>query len=236
MKGYRILAVFKKQAMDIPYMRGILIQFFIYPLFLSLFQFSQSEQTKMLIMSIMATFFIGSSPILIVSSIIREDKYSGALKSMMLASVRPLEYMIGTGLVLLIVAIPTSMILGFMAGYPLLKYLYFIAILMVGITLTTIIGCSISMQASNGTNAMTMLSLLSMANGFIPVLEMIYPSTYNVTKFWYTQQIKRIIIMLYTEFDETTKYGFLIVGINMVVILFLFVLSYRKNRVFKEIS
>lgn len=237
MKLRRIQASFRKQMMDTGYIRSILIQFLIYPVFILLFSYGKAQEAsgiKMMIVSVMSSMFIGISPMMMINSIMREDKASGALKTLMLSSVRPMEYMIGSSLFLFLTSVVTSVLIGLIGGFPGVKLFFFILLMMLGSILTIIVGCAIALGGGSQANATLIIITLSMMNGMLPLLEIFYPAIGNVTRFWYTEQIKRMISSLYTGALKELSTGFQIIFANLFVFIVLMILMYRKSRMFEE--
>ena len=226
----KMFAVLKKQTMDTGMLRSVALQFLFYPLILLLF--SDSENAKTAVLSALAPMFIGSSPMLTVNSIMREDKSTGTLKALMLASVRPTQYMAGVGLFLIMTSAVASLLIGLLGGFEGLFLILFVAIMLMGSVSTILLGSAFSMRGGYRANAVTFIVVLSTLNGMIPILETVYPFVYKVTQFWYTQQIERAISLLCADTTVGLGHSALIIGFNLVVFLFALVFSYRNNRIF----
>ena len=145
MKLRKIIAIFKKLIMDTAYNTNILIQFLIYPLIIFLFIFiipSDTVLPKMSLVMTLSTMYTGMMPILIVSNIIREDKYTNTLRMMIMSTVKPQEYLIGINAYILFVSLISSFIIGIVGGFDGLRLLLFIGILISGIVTSILLGRS----------------------------------------------------------------------------------------------
>ena len=231
------LAVFCKQWLDSSTVKSIVVQVLFYPAILLLFSFGDSfreESTHLAVLSAIAPVFIGSSPMLTVNSLIRDDKYSGALRALLLASVRPKEYMTGICLFMLVISAITSVLIGLTGGLPLQALPLFILAMTLAALLTVLLGCAASLKGANISNAAVLLSVFSLVNGMLPILETVYPAIHVITRFWYTQQIKDIIVNLCAGHTESLLLAFCIIGMNLLLILVALFFIYRKSRLFEN--
>ena len=230
------LAVFRKQWLDSSTVKSIVVQVLFYPAILLLFSFGDSfreESTRIAVLSAIAPIFIGSSPMLTVNSLIRDDKYSGALRSLMLASVRPKEYMTGVSLFMLVISVISSVLIGLAGGLLMQALPLFILAMTLAALVTVLLGCAASLRGANISNAALLLSVFSLVNGMLPILETVYPAIHVITRFWYTQQIKDIIVNLCAGHTETLLLAFCIIGMNLLILVALFFI-YRKSRLFEN--
>lgn len=234
MKLRRIKAVLKKQFADKGGLKALMFQLLSYPLIILLFSFSLKAEAKYSIVAAITPLFFGSAPMLTVNNLIREDRTSGALRAMMLASVRPLEYMAAIGCYMLITMGLTSVIIGIISGLTGLKLIYFVAATTTGVLLTVMLACVFSLRKNDGANSVMLINVVSIINGIIPLLDLFYPSVNVVTKFWYTKQVKTVITSLYTDSIDGLLFAFSVIAVNLAVFIAIFVIAYRKNRIFAQ--
>ena len=233
MRPRNIMAVAYKQMLDTSAVKSIIAQFLLYPALVLLFTVGRDSTARMTLVSVLSPMFIGSSPMLTVNSLIREDKHSGALRAMMLASVRPGEYVSGVSLFLFCVSALATVLIGLVSGLPLRMLPWFVLAMVLCAILTILLGCAASLRTANQSNAVLFISAFSLINGMIPVLEIMHPAVRFVTRFWYTQQIKDIIVQLYSGSADAVAFGFGIIGFNFVLILTTLFFTYRKTRLFE---
>ena len=233
MRIRNIVAVTYKQWLDASSVKSIVAQFLLYPALLLVFSIGRDTSARMLMLSILAPMFIGSSPMLTVHSLIREDKTSGALRAMMLAAVRPGEYMAGVSGFLLGISALSSVLIGILSGLPPRALLLFTPTMILASLLTLLLGCAASLHAANQSNAVLFITVLSLLNGMIPVLETVHPAIHPITRFWYTQQIRDMILSLSLGQTETLPLAFGVIGVNLAVILLALTIAYRRTRLFE---
>lgn len=234
MKLRRIKAVYKKQFFDKTSLRSMLFQSLIYPLMAIMFSISGDESEKLLMVSTLTPMFVGSSPMLTVNNLVREDKNGGSLRALMLASVRPLEYITAVALFMLTVSGITALLMGLAGGIGGIEILYFFAASMLGCLLTVLLACAVSFRNNNSANSIMLINVLSLANGFIPLIGIYYPSATAVTKYWYTQQVKDIMFSIFTGETQDLALSFGVMIATLLVFLALFIISFRKNRIFSQ--
>lgn len=234
MKLRRIKAVYKKQFADKNALRSVVFQSVIYPLMAMMFSLSGDESEKFIMVSTLTPMFVGSSPMLTVNNLVREDKNGGALRALTLASVRPLEYILAIALFMLSISGATTLLMGVVGGMDGIGLMYFFLSTMLGCLLTVMLACSISLRKNSRTNAVMFINLISILNGFVPLIGMLYPSATVVTKYWYTQQVKEVIGSIYSGNTQGLWFSFGVIIASLVIFTLLFVVSYRKNRIFSQ--
>ena len=184
--------------------------------------------------STLTPMFVGSSPMLTVNNLVREDKNGGSLRALMLASVRPLEYITAVALFMLTVSGATALLMGLASGIGGIELLYFFAASLLGCLLTVLLACAVSFRNKSSANSIMLINILSLANGFIPLIGTFYPSANAVTKYWYTQQVKDIILSIFTGETKDIALSFGVMIATLTVFLALFIISFRKNRIFSQ--
>ncbi len=212
----------------------MLFQSLMYPVLVLLFSLSEDESTKFAMVSTLTPMFVGSAPLLTVNNLVREDKNTGALRALTLASVRPLEYITAISLFMLSISGVTSILMAIAGGIAGIEAIYFFAASMIGCLLTVMLGCSISLRRNGRTNAVMFINIISILNGLIPMLELFYPSVTTVTKFWYTQQVKNIIVSIFAEDMQGLPFSFGVIIATLALFSAAFVFAYRKNKIFSQ--
>ena len=237
MKLRRIRAVFKKQIMNMSQNGGILMQFFLYPVITGVMVLVQPVDAvfaKVSLVMTMATIFTGMMPIMTVNSIISEDKWGNSLRMLIMSTVKPPEYLIGITAYILFVSLVSSLVFGLIGGFGGFALLLFVGIIMSGIITTLILGSAMAIQGARKAGTGTLITIVSLLNGILPVLGMSNQAIANISKFWYTQQIRELMGDLYGNYFGNLWYRFIIIGANFVVFLILFMISYKSNRFYGE--
>ena len=230
------VAVFKKQIFDTVYNKILLFQFLFYPLFTLLFLFSPAgvDQSKMTIVMLMSAMITGMAPIITINNIIQEDKRIGALRMLILSNVKPFEYLVGVTFYITCLSFVTSVFLGAIAGFSFFNFGLYLGGMLLGIIATVFLGSAMAGQAKNGASASLFVVIISMMNGFVPILATFYPAITNVTRFWYTQAIADIIGDLYDGFYGNLPIRFLTILCNALFFFAFFVVSFKRNKLIDE--
>ena len=168
------------------------------------------------------------------NSIIREDKWGNSLRMLIMSTVKPPEYLIGITAYILFVSLISSLVFGLIGGFVGFALLLFVSICMAGIITTLLLGSAMAIQGAKKAGTGTLVTIVSMLNGILPVLGMFNQNISTISKFWYTQQISELIGDLYGNYFGNLWYRFTIIGANFVVFLILFMFSYKNNRFYGE--
>lgn len=234
MKWNRINAIFIKQFADTAHNKGIIIQFLAIPIILVLLLLSlPSDQinNRITIVMVMSTTFTGMMPILTIYNIIKEDKMQNTLRVLIMSTVKPIEYLVGTTGYILVVSLINSSIFGLLGGLGGLKLLAFIVVLMMGIATTLVFGSAMAMYSASRTGSGGLIMIVSMLNGILPLLGLFNESIQKYSKYLYTYQINNMLGDIYGGYFNWNR--ILIVAINFIIFFSLFVLSYKNNRFYE---
>lgn len=235
MKFRRIKAVFKKQMMNTSHNFGLLIQFSIYPILMLIVVLSTKqfgENGRMQVAMWVSTLFVGQTPLLAIYNSIREDQATRALRMLIMSTVRPVEYFIGINSWMLLLSLFDALVFGILGGFSGLKLVIFVTGLMLGVLTTLMLGSLLSIAIKgSGQIVIGCISIISLANGLLPMLASVNKFILKITKFWYTQQVMDIMGDLNGDFYGNFYYRFIIIGANLILFTTLFVVFYRRNKV-----
>lgn len=234
MKWQRIKAVFIKQIADTAHNKGIIIQFFAFPMIMVLLLLalpSANIESKINIVMVMSTTFTGMMPILTVYNIIREDKIQNTLRVLIMSTVKPLEYLIGITGYILFISLINAFVFGLLGGLSGFKLLAFIGVLMLGIGTTLVFGSAMAMHSTSRGGTGSLIMLVSMLNGIIPLLGLFNESVQKVSRYLYTYQINNMLGDIYGNYFNWNRV--IIVCINIIIFFILFMLSYKGNRFYE---
>ena len=131
-----IKAIFTKQVLDIFKNREVLIQFVLFPLV----AFAMTELVAKgndnipdnMFILMMSSVFVGMSMILTMASIIAEDKERKSLRVLVIAGVKPHEYLLGTGGAIFAASVLVSAVFGFMGSFTAGEFGRFMLLMMLG--------------------------------------------------------------------------------------------------------
>ena len=234
MKARRIKAIFKKQMLNTSQNIGILIQFSIYPILMLaivLFFNQLSDAGKIRTVISLSTVFVGLTPMLIISTTIREDRATGTLRMIIMSTVKPIEYFIGVNAWILLLSAINALIFGIMGGFSGLKLMVFVGGLLLAVSVTLMLGSVFSIAIRGSSHLVIgFISIISIMNGLLPFFSAGNQSFLNIVKYWYTQQVNYIMAELYDDIGENLYYRFIIIGTHLLIFSILFAILYRKNK------
>lgn len=223
----RINAIVYKQFNDTLKNKAVLIQFIMFPamaliLTLSAKDFGLEEN---FFVNMFSTMYISMAPLIVVSTIVSEDKEKGTLQILRMSNVKPLEYIMGIALYVFILCIIGLVTLALIGNYRGNELILFTSINTFGLCISIMIGSVIGLispnqNASNGLSVPAMLIF-----SFLPMLASFNNSIYKVSKLVYSQQINDIIFSMKIELSNV-----IILFANLVIISMIYIIVYNKYK------
>ena len=142
MRLRRIKAITIKQFASITYNWYMILQFLIYPLIaiFLIFTLPDNIESKISITVSMSIYFVGMIPILAVQSIIKEDQIQNTLRILILSTVKPLEYLIGINIFIVLLSLIDILIFGLLAGFSGIALLSYTGVMLVGVITSLVLG------------------------------------------------------------------------------------------------
>jgi len=230
-KPKKISAVFKKQIKDTFKNKMTLIQFVMFPLLALIFTEAiakgQQDLPNTFFVTMFSSIYVGMVPMVNMAAIISEEKEQNTLKALMLANVKPYQYLTGTGTYVFMLCIIGAVMFGLIGGYGGMVFMKFIAAMLCGIVLSLLLGSAVGMLSKNQMSATAIVIPVSMILAFLPMIATFNSSFESVSRFLYTQQIKYLLSNP-KEMIMTLE-RFLIMGGNLLIFLGVFIFAYRKG-------
>ena len=234
MKFRRILAVLKKQMLDTAHNTGILVSFAVFPLICLIFVMMRSDGSEIYRMSIvmsMSTVFTGMTPFTAVNGIIREDKFTGVTRMLIMSNVKPLEYLIGITLYIMSFSCVIAVIFGLIGGLTGISLLLFVLSILLGTLTTLVFGSLMTVQTKNQSAASAVVSMIAIFNGTVPTIAASNPAFSKIARFWYTTQINALLGNVRDCYYANIPERLLIIGANLAVFTVLFTVLFKKNKI-----
>lgn len=224
-----IKAMFKKQFIDTMKNRMILIQFIIMPLMAfimtELVAKRNDEVPNSIFVTMFAAMFIGMAPLMTMSSAIAEDRERKSLRFLVMAGVKPYEYLCGVGGFILLICFIISVIFGLITGFDLFDMLKFILALFLGSATSIVLGATIGIMSKNQQIATAISVPVFMLFSFTPMIAQFNEKVEKIADVLYTQQINTIV----NDITTSSTKPYIIIAINMVVFILLFLIAYNKK-------
>jgi len=224
-----IKAIFIKQLRDILKNRMVLIQFIVFPLVAFIFTEMVSKPNPDIPDSMFVTMFAGiyagMSVLSTTANFIAEDRERKSLRFLVMAGVKPYQYLLGIGGVMMAASLLVSVVFGLMGGFGGMDFVRFVAVVLLGSAASALLGATVGVISKNQQSAAAMAMPLGMILGFTPMLGLFSDTVQKVFGVTYTMQVNTLV----NDFSAGFTRPFLIILANIAVFAALFVLAYKKK-------
>jgi len=220
-------AIFIKQLRDIFKNRMVLIQFIVFPLIAFVFtevvaKPNDSISNNMFV-TIFAGIYAGMTILTTTAGMISEDRERKSMRFLVMAGVKPHQYMLGIGGVMMVMSLLVSVVFGFMGGFYGMDFVKFVAALMLGAIASVLLGAAIGIVSKNQQAATAMAMPLGMLLGFTPMLAMFNETVKKYASVFYTMQVD----VLVNDFAASFMKSAFVILANAVVFAVLFTVAYK---------
>jgi len=221
-------AIFVKQAKDMFKNPMVLVMFIIFPLVALLMtelvaKPSDDNIPINMFVTMMAAIFAGMGLVTAASSVIAEDIERKSLRFLIIAGVKPHQYLVGTGGFFLLAGAVASAAFALIGDFTLIESLKFLVILIAGVATSIILGMTIGMFSKNQQAATSLGTPVAMLVGFVPMIAQFNETVEKVASVLYTQQISVIT----NDFSVSILEPLLVIGVNIAVLTILFIFAYK---------
>lgn len=229
-----IAAIFWKQVKDTFKNKTILIQFVMFPVLTLIMENAVKIEgmPEHFFVNLFAVMYVGMAPLTSMAAIISEEKEQNTLKVLRMSNVSPAEYLIGVGSYLWIICLIGACVMGIGGGYEGKAFGQFLMIMGIGILVSMFMGAAIGTWSKNQMMATSITVPVMMIFSFLPMLSMFNEGIEKVARVTYSQQIHSLIgktgIIGQTISDLGTE-PFVVIGLNMLIVISLFWIGYRKK-------
>ncbi len=226
-------AIFIKQARDVLKNPMILVEFIIFPavafVMTQLIAKPSPDISDNMFVSMMAPIFAGMALITLMAGTIAEDIERKSLRFLMMAGVKPHEYLIGTAGFTLLSGTVVSVIFASIGSFTPQEYIKFLAAMIAGVAASTLLGATVGILSKNQQAATALAMPLAVILGFSPMIAQFNAPVRRFASVFYTQQLNVIV----TDFSANFPRAMAVIGINIAVFALAFALVYRKRGIAK---
>ena len=224
-----IRTVFIKQAKDTMKNKSVLIQFILYPVIALAMELSieQIDMPKNFFVILFATIFIGMTPLSSMSAFIAEEKEGNTMRVLLMANVKPMEYLFGVGSFLFGACMLGGVAFALIGQFAGVSFLYFMLVMAIGTLASMIVGAVIGTWCKNQMSAMSISIPVMMIFAFLPMLAMFNNNIAKISKFTYSQQISDLLGKV--EQLRFTGENIVVVVAHIVIATVLFVIAYKRS-------
>ena len=225
-----IKAIFTKQAKDMFKNPSVLIMFVLFPavafIMTTFVQIPENEFVAgNMFVTMMASIFAGMGLITAVSGAIAEDIERKSLRFLVIAGVKPHQYLLGIGSFFLLAAAVTSVIFALIGGFTGVELFKFLTIMVTGTAASIMLGATIGMWSKNAQAAGGLAMPFAVIVGFTPMIANFNETVEKFAGVLYTQQINIIV----NDFESSMVKPSLVIAANIAVLAVLFVIAYKKK-------
>lgn len=222
-----IFIIIKKQLKDTLKNKTILIQFILFPFMTLLMEntISIDNMPDLFFVKLFSIMYIGMAPLTSVSAIMAEEKEKNTLRVLMMANVKPWQYLAGVGIyVFTICMIGAGLMSTCLEKEAIGIYL---CIMAVGFLISIVAGACIGTFAKNQMSATSLVMPIMMVLAFAPMIATFNEKIEKFARFFYTQQLSEILNEL--SFQNISSTSIMIIAVNSLVLLLAFFFVYRSK-------
>lgn len=223
-------AIFTKQAKDMFKNPSVLVMFIVFPavaFIMTVFvPIPENEfMASNMFVTMMASIFAGMGLISSASAVIAEDIEKKSLRFLIIAGVKPHQYLIGTGGFYLAAGTVTSVVFALIGGFAAMEFVKFLTIMVTGTMASIILGAMFGMMAGNQQAAAGLAMPVAVIVGFAPMIAVFNETVEKIASLLYTQQINVVV----NDFSVNLARPLLVIAGNIAVFTALFIFAYKKN-------
>jgi len=222
-------AIFIKQAKDMFKNPMVLVQFIIFPavalIMTELISKSNEDIPNNMFVTMMAAIFAGMALVTSAAGVIAEDIERKSLRFLVMAGVKPHEYLLGTGGFILLTGMIVSIVFGLIGTFTGTEFAKFMTVMTTSVAASILLGAAIGMLSKNQQAATAISMPIAVILGFTPMIANFNKTVEKAASFLYTQQLNVIV----NDFSANFTKAIIVIGANIAFLTILFVLAYKKK-------
>ena len=219
--------IIKKQLKDTLKNKTVLIQFVMFPAMTLIMEnaIRLENMPDHFFTKLFSVMYIGMAPLTSAAAIISEEKEKNTLRVLMMANVKPWEYLAGVSVYVWSLCMIGALVMSY--GLPASDIPFYLMIMGLGFLISILIGSCVGIFARNQMVSTSLVMPVMMILSFAPMLAMFNDKIEKVARLFFTQQIRVIFDTM--SFGDVGKTGIAIIAVNACAALGLFCISFRKN-------
>ena len=221
------LIIIKKQLKDTLKNKTILIQFILFPIMTLVMEnaIHIEGMPELFFTKLFSVMYIGMAPLTSVAAIISEEKEKNTLRVMMMANVKPWQYLLGVGIyVWTICMIGAGVMATGFSGRDIVTYMCFMG---VGFVISIIAGACVGIFSTSQMSATSLVMPVMMVLAFAPMLAMFNEHIARISQIFYTQQLRICLDTL--SLGAIEKETYIVIAVNIFVLIVLFCVTYKHK-------
>lgn len=223
----RIGAVMSAQLKNIIKSPQLLLLFIIYPLIAYILGRTMPEEAggQAFFIGFFATMHAVFTPIVTLVTIIAEDKEQNTLRELLIANVKPMEYLTGVGCLIFLCALLSGLAFGIIGGWEGADLMLFMLLMAFGSLCSLFLGGCIGAASKNQSGAMAVAVPVGLVFALLPMLAFFNHSIERGARYLYSQQLS---VML-SDPSTADWQKLTVMGINLLIFAAIFSIVYRKS-------
>ncbi len=223
-----VSVIIKKQIRDTFKNKTVLIQFVMFPAMTLIMEnaIKMDGMPVNFFTKLFSVMYIGMAPLTSAAAIISEEKEKNTLRVLLMANVKPWEYLLGISVYVWTLCMLGAAVMA--TGLPASDIPFYMMTMGLGFIISILAGACVGIYAKNQMVSTSLVMPVMMVLSFAPMLAMFNDKIEKVARFFYTQQIR--VVFNTMSFDGVGGKGLLIIAVNACLALGLFFVTFRKNR------
>lgn len=234
-----VLTILQKQLKDTLKNGAVLLQFLMFPILGIIMTKSVriEEMEPNFFVNLFAAMYAGMAPLVGVSAIISEEKEKNTLRVLLMAGVRPGQYLLGIGCYVFSACMLGSVVFcALLKGAAFQERIWFLAIMAAGIIASILLGAVIGVGSRSQMSATSLMVPVMLIFSFLPMLSIFNKVMAKAAKFTYTEQVRLLISSLcggagtgHIAAVKNISEHMFVLGANILVFIGLFLWLYKKR-------
>ena len=198
---HNIFVVIKKQLRDTLKNKTILIQFILFPIMTIIMEnlVKIDDMPENFFAKMFAVMYIGMAPLTAAAAVISEEKEKNTLRVLMMADMKPWQYLIGVGIHIWTICMIGAAVMSICIKSS--DRSFFITVMGMGFIISVAAGACIGIFSKNQMMATSLTLPCMMVLSFAPMLSMFNESIKKVSAVFYTQQLRQVFDKGFTAID-----------------------------------
>lgn len=222
-----ILIIIKKQIKDTVKNKTILVEFIMFPLLTLIMEnaIKLENMPELFFTKLFSIMYIGMAPLTAAAAIISEEKEKNTLRVLIMANVKPWQYLAGLGIYIWTICMAGAILMA--TGLDDSCIPFYLVLMGTGFLLSIAAGACIGIYAKNQMISTSLVMPAILILSFIPMLAMFNEKIARPAKILYTQQLR--IFLDKMTFSPIQSENVIILVSNAVIIFLLFFLVFKKK-------
>lgn len=221
------MIIIKKQLKDTIKNKTILIQFILLPLLTIIMEnaIHVEGMPELYFTKLFSVMYIGMAPLTAVTAIIAEEKEKNTLRVLLMANVKPWQYLFGVGVYVWLICMIGA---GVMAiGFRGQDRVVYMLIMGIGFVISIVAGACIGIFAKNQMGSTSLVMPVMMILSFLPMIATFNSTIEKFAKIIFTEQLK--VCLNEMPITSLSRETYLVLLINAVILIVLFCVAFKKK-------